>query len=42
MIKICEARYANEVLNKPVTVALMLPCPIQTLTRSELESTPRK
>ena len=28
IIEICNARYANEALNKDVTVALMLPCPI--------------
>jgi len=28
IIEICNARYANEALNKDVSVALMLPCPI--------------
>ena len=28
LVEICNARYANEVLNKDVGVALMLPCPI--------------
>jgi uncharacterized protein (DUF302 family) len=28
IIEICNARYANEALQKDVTVALMLPCPI--------------
>lgn len=28
IIEICNAKYANEVLNKDVKVSLMLPCPI--------------
>ena len=28
IIEICNARYANEALNKDVSVALLLPCPI--------------
>jgi len=28
LVEICNARYAHEVLNKDVSVALMLPCPI--------------
>jgi len=28
IVEICNARYAYEALNKDVTVALMLPCPI--------------
>jgi uncharacterized protein (DUF302 family) len=28
IIEICNARYANEVLEKDVNLALMLPCPI--------------
>ena len=28
IVEICNAKYANEVLRKDITVALMLPCPI--------------
>jgi uncharacterized protein (DUF302 family) len=28
IVEICNAKYANEVLEKDVTTALMLPCPI--------------
>ena len=28
IVEICNARYANDALNKDVNVALMLPCPI--------------
>jgi uncharacterized protein (DUF302 family) len=31
-VEICNARYANEVLNKDVRVALILPCPIAVYT----------
>jgi uncharacterized protein (DUF302 family) len=33
LVEICNARYANEVLNKDVSVALMLPCPIAVYTK---------
>jgi uncharacterized protein (DUF302 family) len=33
IIEICNARYANEVLNKDVSVALMLPCPIAVYSK---------
>ena len=33
IIEVCNARYANEVLNKDVKVALMLPCPISVYTQ---------
>lgn len=33
LVEICNARYANEVLNKDVNVALMLPCPIAVYTK---------
>jgi uncharacterized protein (DUF302 family) len=33
IIKICNARYANEALNKEVSVALMLPCPIAVYSK---------
>jgi uncharacterized protein (DUF302 family) len=33
LVEICNARYANEVLNKDINVALMLPCPIAVYTR---------
>jgi uncharacterized protein (DUF302 family) len=33
LVEICNARYANEVLNKDVGVALMLPCPIAVYTK---------
>ena len=32
IIEICNARYANEALNRDVSVALMLPCPIAVYT----------
>jgi uncharacterized protein (DUF302 family) len=32
IVEICNARYANEVLKKDVTIALMLPCPISVYT----------
>lgn len=28
IVEVCNARYANEVLNKDIRTALMLPCPI--------------
>lgn len=28
IVEICNAKYANELLQKDITVALMLPCPI--------------
>jgi len=33
IIEICNARYANEALNKDVSVALMLPCPIAVYSK---------
>ena len=33
IVEICNAKYANEVLQKDVTIALMLPCPITVYTR---------
>jgi len=33
IIEICNARYANEALNKEVSVALMLPCPIAVYSK---------
>jgi uncharacterized protein (DUF302 family) len=33
VVEICNARYANEVLNKDVNLALMLPCPIAVYTK---------
>lgn len=33
LVEICNARYANDVLNKNVSVALMLPCPIAVYTK---------
>ena len=33
IIEVCNARYASEVLNKDVKVALMLPCPISVYTQ---------
>lgn len=33
IIEICSARYANEALQKDVSVALMLPCPIAVYTK---------
>lgn len=33
IVEICNAKYAHEVLQKDVTVALMLPCPITVYTR---------
>ena len=33
IVEICNARYANEVLNKDVKVAVMLPCPISVYTQ---------
>ncbi len=32
IIEICNARYANEVLQKDIRAALMLPCPISVYT----------
>jgi uncharacterized protein (DUF302 family) len=34
VVEICNARYANDVLQKNVTVALMLPCPISIYIRN--------
>lgn len=34
IVEICNARYANEVLQKDVTIALMLPCPITVYTQA--------
>ncbi len=33
IVEICNARYANEALNKDVNVAVMLPCPIAIYTK---------
>ena len=33
IVEICNARYASEVLNKDVKIALMLPCPISVYTQ---------
>ncbi len=33
IIEVCNARYANEALQKDVNVALMLPCPIAVYTK---------
>lgn len=33
IVEVCNAKYANEVLQKDITVALMLPCPITVYTR---------
>ena len=33
IIEICNAHYANEALNKDVSVALMLPCPIAVYSK---------
>ena len=33
LVEICNARYANEVLNKDVSVALILPSPIAVYTK---------
>jgi len=33
LVEICNARYANEVLNKDISIALMLPCPIAVYTK---------
>jgi uncharacterized protein (DUF302 family) len=32
IIEVCHARYANEVLNRDINMALMLPCPIVVYT----------
>jgi uncharacterized protein (DUF302 family) len=34
IIEVCNARYASEVLQKDVKVALMLPCPISVYTQA--------
>lgn len=34
IVEVCNARYANEVLQKDVNVALMLPCPIVVYTEA--------
>lgn len=33
IIEVCNARYANEALNKNIEVAVMLPCPIAVYTK---------
>ena len=33
VVEICNARYASEVLNQDVNIALMLPCPIAIFTK---------
>ncbi len=33
IVEICNARYANEALNKDVNLALMLPCPIAVYSK---------
>lgn len=33
IVEVCNARYASEVLNKDISVALMLPCPISVYTQ---------
>jgi uncharacterized protein (DUF302 family) len=33
VVEICNARYASEVLQRDINVALMLPCPISVFTR---------
>ena len=33
IVEVCNAKYANEVLQKDITVALMLPCPITVYTK---------
>jgi uncharacterized protein (DUF302 family) len=35
IIEVCNAHYADEVLKKDVSVALMLPCPIVVYTEGE-------
>lgn len=35
IVEICNARYANEALNKDVSVALMLPCPIAVYRKDD-------
>src|ERR1035441_5531082 len=35
IVEVCNAKYANEVLQKDITTALMLPCPITVYERSE-------
>ena len=34
IVEVCNARYASEVLEKDINVALMLPCPIAVYTQS--------
>lgn len=33
IVEVCNAKYANEVLKKDITAALMLPCPITIYTK---------
>lgn len=33
LVEICNARYANEVLNRDIRIGLMLPCPINIYVR---------
>ncbi len=33
IVEVCNAKYANEVLKKDITAALMLPCPITVYTK---------
>ena len=33
IVEICNAKYANEVLQKDITAALMLPCPITVYSK---------
>ena len=35
IIEICQARFADEILKRDVSVALMLPCPITVYTEGE-------
>jgi uncharacterized protein (DUF302 family) len=32
IVEVCNARYANEVLQKDISISLMLPCPISVYT----------
>lgn len=34
IVEVCNAKYAHEVLQKDITVALMLPCPITVYTHA--------
>jgi uncharacterized protein (DUF302 family) len=32
IVEVCNARYANEVLQKDISISLLLPCPISVYT----------